>query len=147
MCCPNTDPASFQSLLESDGDLTSQHYVVTFKADTRINCLRTIAEIEDALEPDLPDRNWIWIEGAPVFDSPITVHYAYSPALDRNYNSRIATINSDLRDKGFEPQQFNFDKFPKRLSGVDTWNQLKTMVVVQLIDVPHATYTICHLNI
>ncbi len=116
MCCPNTDPASFQSLLESTGDLTSQHYVVTFKADTRINCLGKIAEIEDILEPDSPDRNWIWIEGAPIFDSPITVHYAYSTEPGRNYDSRIATINSDLRDKGFEPQQFNFDKFPKRLS-------------------------------
>lgn len=116
MCCPNTDPASFQSLLESDGDLTSKHYVVTFKAATRINCFGTISEIEKAIEPDSPDKSWIWIEGAPIFDSPITVHYAYSAEPGRNYDSRIATINSDLRDKGFEPQQFNFDKFPKRLS-------------------------------
>ena len=116
MCCPNTDPASFQSLLERSGDLTSNHYVISFKTDSHRNCLKTISQIEEILEPDSPDRNWIWIEGAPIFDSPITVHYAYSPAPDRNYNNRIATINSDLTDNGFEPQQFNFDKFPKRLS-------------------------------
>ena len=116
MCCPNTDPASFQALLERTGDLTSLHYVINFKTTSHSHCLKTITEIEEVIEPDSTDRNWIWTESAPDFNSIVTVYYAYIPNLNSNYSSRIGEMNSDLEELGFEPQQFNFDKFSKRLS-------------------------------
>ena len=116
MCCPNSDPESFQGHLERTGDLTSLHYVIKFKTDSHTACMETLLNIEKILEPDSTDRNWIWTEGTPVFDTHITLYYAYIPDLNSDYTNRITTMNSDLEALGFEPIQFNFDKFTKRLS-------------------------------
>ena len=116
MCCPNADPASFQTYIENSGDISSLHYVISFKTDSHTECMETILKIEKILEPNSGDRNWIWTEGVPVFDTPITVYYAYIPDLNSDYTNRITTMNTDLEELDFEPVQFNFDKFTKRLS-------------------------------
>lgn len=116
MLCPNTDPTTFQSLLENSGDITSRHYVVKFKIESHADFLESKSKIEEQLDQDSTHRNWVWLNGTPNFDATITVYYAYAPNDCDDYDDKITIMNSKLKEHGFEPEQFNFDKFSDRLS-------------------------------